>query len=48
MNELATFWKWAYILGLGSYALIAIVVIPLGVRDLVRMFRLLRDSARDE
>ena len=34
-----TFWKWAYLVGLISFAALAVAVIPFGARDLVRLFR---------
>jgi len=39
MNSWITFWKWAYIFGLGSFFLLAIVILPLGLRDLLVLFR---------
>ena len=40
-------WKWVLIAGLGSFFLLALVVLPLGARDLVRLFRRLDDPSRD-
>ena len=53
MNEYAgwiEFWKWLLIVGLGSFFLLVLVVLPLGARDLVRLFRRLEDPEheRDE
>lgn len=42
MHDWITIWKWIYLLGLLSYALLVIVIIPLGARDLSRMFMSLR------
>ena len=42
-----TFWLWTYVLGLGAFALLAVVLIPLGLRDLVRMFRHLREQGEE-
>jgi len=33
------FWKWAYLIGLISFAALVIAVIPLGARDLIRLLR---------
>jgi len=33
------FWKWAYLIGLVSFFVVAIAVIPLGGRDLIALFR---------
>jgi len=45
-----TFWKWAYLIGLISFAVLVVAVIPLGARDLIRLFRHLerRDPQDDE
>ena len=40
-------WKWVLIIGLGSFFLLALVVLPLGARDLLRLFRRLDDPSRD-
>ena len=32
-------WKYVLLVGLGSYALLALVIIPFGARDIVRLFR---------
>lgn len=46
MDALQQFWTWVYILGLGIFALVALAIIPLGLRDL---FRLLKElSASDQ
>lgn len=39
-------WWWILIIGLGSFFLLAIVVLPLGARDLLRLFRRLDDPER--
>jgi hypothetical protein len=39
-------WKWAYLIGLISFAVLAVVVVPLGARDLLALFRHLK--SRDE
>ena len=47
INTWIEIWKWVLIIGLGSFFLLAIVVLPLGARDLVRLFRRLDDPSRD-
>jgi len=32
-------WSWLLVIGLGSFFLLVLVVIPLGARDILRMFR---------
>ena len=44
MSGWVEFWKVVCVVGLASYALLAIVMIPMGVRDLRTM---LRDLAAD-
>ena len=39
MEDWITFWKWAYVIGLGSFAVLVVAVIPLGARDLIALFR---------
>ena len=39
-------WKWVLIVGLGSFFLLSLVVLPLGARDLLRLFRRLDDPSR--
>ncbi len=39
MDSWVIFWKWAYLIGLVSFAVLVVVVIPLGARDLVRLFQ---------
>jgi len=36
------FWKWTYAIMVGAFYLIVLVIIPLGARDMVHLFRLLR------
>lgn len=45
MESWIAFWKYACIVGFGCFYLLAVVVIPLGARDLMRLFR--RLSGRD-
>jgi hypothetical protein len=40
-------WKWILIIGLGSFFLLALVVLPFGARDLLRLFRRLDDPSRE-
>ncbi|QDU97170.1 hypothetical protein [Lignipirellula cremea] len=37
MAGLQLFWTWAYIIGLSAFALLVLLVIPLGLRDLLAM-----------
>ncbi len=49
MNEPSfwiTFWTVAFAVGVGAYYLVALVVIPLGVSDIKRLFNTL--DTRDE
>ena len=39
MNAWITFWKLAYLIGLGSFFLISIYIVPAGARDLIVLFR---------
>jgi hypothetical protein len=40
-----TFWEWAFLIGIGSFFLLVIAVIPLGARDLAALFRHLSQEA---
>jgi hypothetical protein len=46
IETLQQFWTWAYLIGGGSFALVAILVMPLGLRDLLRLMRELADEDR--
>ncbi|HPD16259.1 MAG TPA: hypothetical protein PLE19_15005 [Planctomycetota bacterium] len=39
MSGWVTFWKWACIVGMGSFFAMALLVIPFGARDIARLFR---------
>lgn len=39
-------WTWIYIVGFIIYAAVALVLIPLGGRDIARMFATLKAQAR--
>lgn len=39
MQGLQEFWTWVYIIGFGAFAAVAIVVIPLGFRDLLQLLK---------
>lgn len=46
-------WTWIYALGLGSFFVIALVMVPLGARDVWRMLRAIEvsreiEAAREE
>lgn len=49
-SDWISFWKAVLAIGLGSYFLLVLVVIPFGFRDVVRMFRSLdtRDAMEDK
>ena len=38
------FWQYVLLIGLGSYALLALIIIPFGARDILRLFRKLDQS----
>lgn len=40
-------WTWIYVLGLGSFFVIALAMVPLGARDVVRLLRAIQ-AAREE
>lgn len=44
MTGWITFWKWACIVGIGSFFVMVLFVIPLGARDIVRLFRRLAEG----
>lgn len=51
MNEHAwiQFWKYVLIVGLGSYAVLALIIIPCGARDVYRLFQKLdRQETEDQ
>jgi len=39
MNEWITFWKIVCVIGFASFYLVALAIIPLGARDLVRLLQ---------
>ena len=39
METLRTFWTWAYIIGIGSFYVMVLLVIPLGFSDLLKLLR---------
>jgi len=43
-----TFWLIACIVFFGAFALLALAVVPLGARDLLRLFRHLRAGADEQ
>ena len=49
-SDWISFWKAVLAIGLGSYFLLVLVVIPLGFRDVVKMFRSLdtREEIEDK
>lgn len=42
MKNWIQFWMWVYIVGLSLFGLLFLSIIPLGLRDLFRLFRDLR------
>lgn len=48
MDAFITFWTWVYALGIASFCVLAIVLIPLGARDLAALFRSLSSDAEDQ
>ena len=44
METLRTFWTWAYLIGIGSFYLMVVIVIPLGFFDLMKLFRNLQEE----
>ena len=42
LDSWALIWKWVFFLGLTSFFVLAVVIIPLGWRDLVALFAKLR------
>ncbi len=47
MESLRTLWTIVYIVGLGSFVAVAVAVVPLGLRDLLRLLRDLESEAND-
>jgi len=47
MSGWITFWLMACIVFFGAFALLALVVLPLGFRDLIRLFRHLRSEGEE-
>ena len=49
-NEIPWLWFWEIVLGVGisSFLLLVLVVIPLGARDIKRMFSRLDDNASSD
>ena len=39
MQDWIEFWKWTFAIMAGLFYLIVLVIIPLGARDLVQLFR---------
>ncbi len=48
METLQSFWTWAYVLGIGSFYLLVLVVIPFGFRDLLHLFRELNKDLKED
>ena len=42
LDSWTIFWKWVFLIGLTSFFVLVIAIIPLGWRDLVRLFAKLR------
>lgn len=43
MSGWIAFWKYACLIGFGAFYLLVLLVLPLGFRDLLRLFRHLRE-----
>lgn len=48
MSGWMTFWKYACLVGFGAFYLLVLVVLPLGLRDLLRLFRHLREGGEQQ
>ena len=44
METYRTFWTWAYIIGISSFYVMVVVVIPRGLSDLLELFRNLQEE----
>ena len=44
VESLRTFWTWVYIIGLGTFAVVAVTIIPWGFRDLLHLLRELNEG----
>lgn len=44
MEAFQTFWGWAYVIGIGLFAAVAVVIVPLGFRDVLQLLRELSDE----
>ena len=47
MADLLTTWKWIYTIGLATFAVLAVVIIPLGARDLIALFKSLGEKKEE-
>ena len=45
MNGWITFWTWVYIIGCSLVVLMVLILVPFGIRDLARLYRLLNAHA---
>lgn len=45
MNGWITFWTWVCLIGCSLGALMVLIIVPFGVRDLVRLYHLLNAQA---
>ena len=45
MHGWISFWTWVYVIGCSLGALMVLIIVPFGVRDLVRLYRLLNAQA---
>ena len=43
-----TFWKYLCIIAIGSYVITVLVIIPLGGRDIFRLFRTLKQRPKQD
>ena len=45
MNGWITFWTWVYLISCAAGALMVLIILPFGVRDLVRLYQFLNTQA---
>lgn len=41
-------WTWIYVLGLGAFFVIALAMVPLGARDVVRLLRAIQVGREED
>jgi len=48
MENRIHFWTWVNVIGIGGFYLLVLIVIPLGARDLVSLFRTLKRGSNND